>query len=167
MVVVRDAPLLAAIRRLHGGCGGRTENCARTYLHDSSRGGRFIHEGATLNMMAPSSLANAHHHPLATTMTLHRLLFVHSVTFVLFLTLPNASLAFSIKNPVEHLLENVLNRGVVTKDASPPSAEQGKALLNKLDIQSNTEPRPFHAELSQLPALLTASMPVRFVFLVA
>jgi hypothetical protein len=102
-------------------------------------------------------------------MTLHRLLFVHSVTFVLFLTLSNTSLAFSIKNPVERVLENVLNRGAAsTKEASPPpSAEQGKALLNKLDIQSNTEPRPFHAELSQLPALLTASMPVRFVFLVA
>jgi hypothetical protein len=116
---------------------------------------------------APSS-SFAHHHPLATTMTLHRLLFVHSVTFVLFLTLPNTSLSFSTKNPVEHFLENVLNRGAAsTKEASPPSAEQGKALLNKLDIQSNTEPRPFHAELSQAPALLTASMPVRFVFLVA
>mmetsp|Transcript_16780 Transcript_16780/g.30378 ORF Transcript_16780/g.30378 Transcript_16780/m.30378 type:complete len:354 (+) Transcript_16780:44-1105(+) len=96
-------------------------------------------------------------------MTLHRLLFVHSVTFVLFLTLLNTSLAFSIKNPVEHLLENLLNRGAAsTKEASPPSAEQGKALLNKLDIQSNTEPRPFNAELSQLPALLTASMPAVF-----
>ena len=98
-------------------------------------------------------------------MTLHRLLLVQFVASVLFLTFPKTSLAFSIKNPVENLLENVLKRGAPAKEASPPSADQGKALLNKLDIQSNTEPRPFNAELSQLPALLTASMPVRFSFL--
>ena len=91
----------------------------------------------------------------------HWLLVVDLALALLLSSFPHSTLALAVnrKNPVETLLDNVMNRGDTAK--TPPQMDRGEALLKVLDIQSNTEPKPFNVPLQQLPALITASMPVR------
>lgn len=93
-------------------------------------------------------------------MTARRCLLQALVTCLsVILLLPTCIDAFSA-NPVENLLENVFKNRSPSTATDDVETSPGDALLKQLDIQSNTEPRPFTAEVSQLPALVTASMPV-------
>ena len=96
-----------------------------------------------------------------------KLLLVNAVAAVLFSTLSSctvSALAVTNKNPVGKFLDNVVLKRDKQTEQPPTDSQRGEALLKELNLQSNTEPKPFSAELSQLPALITASMPVRMVF---
>jgi len=122
----------------------------------------FQSRSDVLNLSTQPRVMMFLHNCVAVTMRTNRLLLASGAAITLLSTLPVTTTAFAAKrnrNLVENLLGNVLSKR--RTELPPTDAERGAALLKKLDIQSNTEPKPFSAELQQLPTLLTASMPVR------